>query len=346
MSLESYLEKRKNAGATPVAAFASGAKTKVEKKTKEDYADDRFWTLKTDPKTGAGTAVIRFLPGEGFGSGLPYISWLSHYFKNPKTGRSFVAPCNTTPGSPYFNAADKYAQCPFCVENHELWESGEEGKALVRGVDGKNARKPRANYVSNILVLKDKACPENEGKVFLFKYTAAIFNMLVQAEAGDADTDTVGIHPEDLLEGANFKFSVRQVNNMNDFKMSKFEDPSPLYAGDAEKLKKVWEARYDLAEYFLSDKIGWKTPDDIRGYMNWVNGLRRDGSAAAAPVEQVAEQVAVQHEAGEKREAERKVNVAAAKEVIAPKASTVPAVAFEDDGDDAWIAAAARGEVK
>ena len=125
--------------------------SKLSKKSSDSYKDERVWRPQTD-KTGNGYAVIRFLPACD-GEDIPWARVFSHAFKGK--GGWFIENCPTTIGG----------KCPMCEVNNELWNSGlESDKDIAR------AQKRKLSYYSNILVVSDPANPENEGKVFLYKY--------------------------------------------------------------------------------------------------------------------------------------------------------------------------------
>ena len=114
--------------------------------------DDRLWKPEVD-KAGNGYAVIRFLPAPD-GEDLPWAKIYSHAFQGP--GGWFIENSRTT-----FGEKD-----PVSEYNSRLWNSGIQANKDM--VSQKTKRKK--NFVSNILVISDPAAPENEGKVFLFKY--------------------------------------------------------------------------------------------------------------------------------------------------------------------------------
>ena len=120
-------------------------------KGKESYKDDRFWRPELD-KAGNGYAVIRFLPTLE-GEDVPWARLFSHGFKGP--GGWYIENSRTTLGD----------KDPVSEMNTQLWNSGlESDKEIAR------ARKRRLNYISNILIVSDPANPQNDGKIFLFKY--------------------------------------------------------------------------------------------------------------------------------------------------------------------------------
>ena len=137
---------------------------------KKSYEDDRFWKPVVD-KAGNGFATIRFLPTPE-GEDMPWFQLFSHSFQGP-TGQWLIDNCLTTTNK----------KCPICEHNTLLWNSGiEDDKSTVR------KQKRKLQYIANIYVVKDPANPDNEGKVFLFKFGKKIFdklNDLMQPEFED-----------------------------------------------------------------------------------------------------------------------------------------------------------------
>ena len=126
---------------------------------KESYKDDRYWRPELD-KASNGYAVIRFLPATGEEE-IPWVKLFSHGFKGP--GGWYIENSRTTLGE----------KDPVSEMNSKLWNSGiESDKDIAR------ARKRRQNYISNILVVSDPANPQNEGKVFLYKFGKKIFEKI------------------------------------------------------------------------------------------------------------------------------------------------------------------------
>ena len=131
----------------------------------KSYVDERLWKPELD-KSGTGQAVIRFLPAPD-GEELPWIKMFKHAFQGP-TGKWYIENSLTTLGK----------QDPVSEYNTELWNAGGEGspqRAQAR------AQKRKLSYYSNIYVVSDPTHPENEGRVFLYKYGKKIFDKLVEA---------------------------------------------------------------------------------------------------------------------------------------------------------------------
>jgi len=198
---------------------------------KNSGSDDRFWQPDVD-KAGNGMAIIRFLPAAEIDGedGLPWVRIFSHGFQG--TGGWFIENCLTTLNE----------KCPACEHNSTLWNSGiESNKDIVR------KQKRKLNYVSNILVISDPKNPENEGKVFLFKYGKKIFDKLHEA-MNPAFEDETAINPFDFWEGANFKLKIRQVEGYRNYDKSEFESASPLFGGNDDKLESLWKKEYSIKE--------------------------------------------------------------------------------------------------
>ena len=144
--------------ASAIDKLINAASKDTEKKS---YGDDRFWAPTVD-KAGNGYAVIRFLPSPE-GEDLPWVKYWDHGFKGP-TGRWYIENSLTSIGQ----------KDPVSEMNTQLWNTGrEEDKELAR------MRKRRLHHVSNILVISDSANPENEGKVFLYKYGKKIMDKVM-----------------------------------------------------------------------------------------------------------------------------------------------------------------------
>ena len=229
-------EKRKSAIANLVAA----AETTSEKKT---YGDDRLWKPTVD-KAGNGYAVIRFLPAPD-GEDLPWVRYWDHGFKGP-SGKWYIENSLTSIGQ----------QDPVSEMNTQLWNSGiESDKQVAR------ERKRRLHYVSNILVISDTASPENEGKVFLYKYGKKIFDKIMDVMQPQFE-DEQPVNPFDFWAGANFKLKIRQVEGYRNYDKSEFDSSTELFDGDDAKLETVFGSSNSLKEFV--DPSTYKTYGELK----------------------------------------------------------------------------------
>jgi hypothetical protein len=170
----------------------------------------------------------------------------------------------------------KNQQCPVCEHNSTLWNSGiEANKDVVR------KQKRKLNYVSNVYIVSDPKHPENEGKVFLFRYGKKIFDKVTEAMNPQFE-DEQAVNPFDLWKGANFKLKIRKVEGYQNYDKSEFESAAPLSADDAE-LETIWKSQHSLQE-LTSDKE-FKSYDDLKKRLDKVLGL--NGEAPKTTVEQV-----------------------------------------------------------
>ena len=211
--------------------------------------DDRLWKLDVD-KSGNGYAVIRFLPAPD-GEDLPFVKLYSHAFQGP--GGWYIENSLTTLGQ----------KDPVSEYNTQLWNNGtDSGKETAR------KQKRKLTYTSNIYVVKDPANPENEGKVFLFKYGKKIFDKLTAAMQPEFE-DEEAIDPFDFWQGANFKLKAKNVAGYRNYDSSEFAPQSPLLDDD-DALEALWKKELSLAEIVAADQF--KSYDDLKRRLNYVLG--------------------------------------------------------------------------
>ena len=220
-------------------------------KEKKSYKDDRFWRPTVDD-SGTASAIIRFLP-ECEGEEDAAVLYFSHAFQGP--GGWFIENSRTT-----FGEKD-----PVSEYNSRLWNSGIQANKDM--VSQKTKRKK--NFVSNILVISDPAAPENEGKVFLFRYGMKIHQKLVDAMKPEF-ADEEPIIPFDFWQGANFRLRQRKVAGYPNYDKSEFDSPSALFDGDEGRLKEVWGTQYPLSEFV--DPANYKSYDELKTRLETVLG--------------------------------------------------------------------------
>ena len=195
----------------------------------KNYTDDRIWKAEVD-KSGNGYAVIRFLPPCD-GEDVPWARVFNHGFQGP-TGQWYIENSLTTIGK----------KDPVSEYNRTLWNSGiEANKEIAR------KQKRRLTYFSNIYVVSDPKNPQNEGKVFLYKYGKKIFDKINDLMNPEFEDETP-VNPFDFWEGANFKLKIRKVEGYQNYDKSEFEKPSQLVEDEAE-LERIWKTQYKLNEF-------------------------------------------------------------------------------------------------
>lgn len=228
-----------------------------ESNSSNSYVDERIWTTQLD-KAGNGRAIIRFLPAVE-GEDVPWVKRFNHGFQDK--GGWFINNCPTTVGG----------KCPVCDRNSDLWNSGDEDdKDYVR----KNTKR-KLSYYSNIYVVSDPSNPDNNGKVFLFRYGKKIFDKIQAAmqpegmenEKGEFIYDTDPINPFDFWEGANFLLRIGKVEGYANYDKSTFAAPEPL-DDDDKVLEKIWKSEYPLQEFLADDQF--KSYEDLEEEMDRV----------------------------------------------------------------------------
>ena len=226
-------------------------------------ADTRFWQPEVD-KVGNGYAVIRFLPASK-GEDIPWVRLFSHGFQGP--GGWYIENSLTT-----LNEKD-----PVGEYNSMLWNRGDDaGKEQAR------KQKRRLNYISNIYVVKDPAHPENDGKVFLYKFGKRIFDK-INDQMNPEFEDESPVNPFDFWDGANFKMKIRNVEGYRNYDRSEFDSTSSL-SDDDDALEKIWNSQYSLAEF--TDRKNFKSFAELQAKLNRVLGA----TAVSSTAEEVEEE--------------------------------------------------------
>jgi hypothetical protein len=142
--------------------------------------------------------------------------------------------------------------------NLKLWNSTSDDDSPERKQVRKQKRK--LHYISNIYVVKDPGNPENEGKVFLYKYGKKIFNKLNEA-MNPKFADEEALNPFDFWEGANFKLKIQYVDGYRNYDKSEFDRPNPLSDNDKE-LEAIWKKQYSLKSFL--EPSNFKSYDDLK----------------------------------------------------------------------------------
>ena len=226
----------------------NAVETENKPQEKKSYVDERLWKPVLD-KTGNGYAVIRFLPAVK-GEDLPWAKVWNHAFQGP-TGQWYIENSLTTLGN----------NDPVSELNSAYWNSGvESDKEIAR------RQKRKLQYFSNIYVVSDPKNPENEGKVFLFRFGKKIFDKCMEAMQ-PAFEDETPVNPFDFWEGANFKLMIRKVDGYWNYDKSEFEAPSPLFDND-DAIEEVWKQQYALNEF--TAPTNFKSYDELKTRLDMV----------------------------------------------------------------------------
>lgn len=248
---------------------------RLDKMSNPTYnSDDGYWKLKRD-KSGNGTAIIRFLPCSpkdegrnpekyGFleGEDFPVIRYFNHFFKGPNG--YYIENSLTTFGEP--DIASRHTS--------ELWERGTvEGKWKPECADLKSLydeRKRSKNYVANIYIVNDTVEPENNGKVFKFRFGEKILTRLKDAMKADYEGDTV-FDPFNLFYGANFKLRAQTVNKQVNYDLSEWTAINTALTEEDSKIIEIMNGTYSLLDIVDRAK-NYKTAAQLESRFNTIMG--------------------------------------------------------------------------
>jgi hypothetical protein len=240
-----------------LAALRSASKNLNEKfqQSQQSYSrtvDERIWKPTFDREKGTGTATIRFLPScpSEIENYLPQVKLFKYNFTH--AGKWYIEKSPRT-----INKPD-----PVFELNGRLYNSGVES-------DKEISKKLKRDivYYSNVLVLKDPANKENEGKVFIYEYGPAIANKIHEAQFPSAEFEGEDppepLNPFDIDSGADF--IIRMIGKeivgkdgkkvvVPNYEKSTFKETrSPLCDGKDDKIEEVWNKCYPLQPFIGED---------------------------------------------------------------------------------------------
>lgn len=207
----------------------------LNKKTEYARDDEGFWKPERD-KAGNGSAVIRFLPKHPDDE-LPWVTLYTHAFQGP-AGKWYIENCLSTIGQ----------DDPVNVANRALYATGLESDKKEAG-----KRKRKTNYIVNILIVSDPKHPENDGKVFKFKFGKKIYDKIMDKVQPTFEDETP-LNVFDLWDGADFKLRIQQVEGFPNYDKSVFSAPQPISEDDAE-LEKIVKQMTPLKDIVALNKF-------------------------------------------------------------------------------------------
>lgn len=258
----SFSDLKKKRGTSGLSAIQEKLEALSEGETKNTRGqDDRLWKP-TQGKDGVGSAIIRFLPTTE-GDDQPWVELTEYAFQGP--------------GGWYIEKSLTSIQRKDPVQDKfsELWQSGIEANK-----DKAKKLKRKFTYTANILVVRDPAHPENEGKVFLYKFGKRIFDKIRNAMFPEQDElddqKKEGVNVFCPWEGSNFKLRVAKVEGYPNYDKSEFATSAQLFDGDETKIKNLWDSQYKLKELVAPDNF--KTYDVLKARLDRVLGLTTGGN--------------------------------------------------------------------
>ena len=146
--------------------------------------------------------------------------------------------------------------------NRTLWNSGlDQDKETAR------KQKRKLSYYSNIYVIKDQLNPDNEGKVFLYKYGKKIHDKIVSSMQPQFE-DEEPINPFDMWKGADFRIKIQTIGGYWNYDKSDFAPVSTLGGFDDAKLEEIWKSQHSLKEF--TDPANFKSYEQLEERLNTV----------------------------------------------------------------------------
>ncbi len=212
--------------------------------------DDRFWKPEWNDKKES-FSIIRFLPAP-FPEKDPVVKIMTYFIEGP--GGRLIANSPAAIGRP--DPIKEYVA--------PLWDTDE---------DQAKELSPRIGYVANILVIRDKIRPENEGRVFLYRFGKQIFDKIKEKlKPLDSSEDKVNIF--NFKEGCNFKLKTYLKGQWPAYDTSEFSLPSSLCDGDDELLEKIYDSLYPLQPF--KDESLFKPYEELKAEFQKVMGFKID----------------------------------------------------------------------
>jgi len=225
-------------------------------KEKKNYSDDRFWSLSRDENDNGG-AIIRLLPDP---EGTPFIQLFNHAFQSfdavNKKKRWYINNSPSTINEP----------CPASELWSALYNVGtEEGK-----LEAKNFSRKISHYV-NIKVIKDPQNPQNEGKIFLWKFGTKLKDKFMAA-LNPSDTEIeMGEEPKQLfnpLSGCNIKLKIKKAAGFLNYDDTEVMGVSSAYESAEDAKADILANAYKLSEFMTPD--AFDTYDELKGKMKYI----------------------------------------------------------------------------
>lgn len=226
--------------------------------------DERYWEVTKD-KAGNGFAIVRFLdrPVVDGEDATAFIQYYTHQFQGP--GGWYIENSLTS--------IDQ--QDPVGEYNQKLWNTGLEENQKIAKI-----QKRKLTYVSNIRVVKDPAKPENEGKVFLYKYGKKIFDKIFAKKTpadGELDPTTgeqlQSVNVFDLWEGANFSLKVKKQGDFPNYDDSFFAPGTSPIAKTDDEIEAIITSAYSLKA-----ELKFKTYDELKKRLDRVLAFAPEGA--------------------------------------------------------------------
>jgi hypothetical protein len=178
--------------------MAKNLQSSINVGAKPNYNDDRFWKISKD-ENGKGAAIIRLIPDKNL---TPFIKMFHYSLKRPNPTQPgkylwYIAKSPDIIGLP-----DPVKEYYMNLIGEKTTESQEESKKFSR----------QTKFVTNILVIKDPANPDNNGKVFLWEFGVKLlekFNSWIKPSEQELVMDQKPMNIFHPVEGYNITLKIR-----------------------------------------------------------------------------------------------------------------------------------------
>jgi hypothetical protein len=116
-------------------------------------------------------------------------------------------------------------------------------------------------------VIKDPANPQNEGRVFLYKYGKKIHDKIIELMQPEFEGQEP-VNPFDFWAGADFNLRIKKVAGFWNYDSSGFGNPGTLGRFEDDQLEAIYNKMYDLNEF--TDAKNFKSYDELKTRLDTV----------------------------------------------------------------------------
>lgn len=259
--------------------------------------DETYWDTKhVMGADGKGEAIVRFLPAPPDGNGGQEPDQIVQYFQYSmyRNGKNYIQRGR--------NSLGKDEQDPAYEYSNSIWAR----KDLTKDEKIKLLPGRQEYFIANIYVVSDPNKPENEGKVFRWRFGKQIYN-LIQEKLFPEFATTPKVVVFDPIVGADFLFRVvskkipdrrtGELTSVPNYEKSEFAAPSKRWDVDNGEFDEVWKRQYSLVSEVAEDKF--KPYDQLKRQWDRVMGNVEDApvsreSTSTARTERATESKATQ----------------------------------------------------
>jgi hypothetical protein len=198
-------------------------------------------------KQGTVNVLLRFLPpmrdSKGNLSDVDFPFCGPVYYHNISENKRFLnVSCPTSIGEP----------CPICEFNKDNWDDYTKAQ---------KKRSRKLNYYSNVLIIEDKTHPENNGKVFIFRYGKKIYDKMQEKSNPPVESFVKQGDYWDYYEGNNFQLSIKKIKlpeddfAQNNYDSCCFESEKTPIAKTDEEIEAIMSKCYPLKPFIAEESF-------------------------------------------------------------------------------------------